>query len=112
MKILGRSESTPQFDVYRNPSQRSRGYAPYVVARQSDIIDTPGSVVVAPLVRSMDRVLAAKLQHPAVVEGQALIVMFATPTTVSSSSLGVCVGSLPELKDFLVKAIDHLFVGH
>jgi toxin CcdB len=48
-----------QWDVYRNPSARSRDEIPYLVDLQSDLLSGLATRLVAPLART--RVAAAKL---------------------------------------------------
>ena len=44
-----------QFDVYRNPSERSRAYAPYVVVLQSHLLEAMPTIVVAPMLLAENR---------------------------------------------------------
>ena len=100
-----------QFDVHENPSRASRSIAPYVVVLQSNYTQTRETVIVAPLVRKTDPGMHAKLQQAVIVNGEPLVVLFASLSAVRPQVLGEPLAVLPELKDSIAKMIDFLFLG-
>jgi hypothetical protein len=100
-----------QFDVYENPNQASRSLAPFVVVLQSDFTRTQQSVLVAPLVRKTEPGGNATLQRAVVVNGEPLVVLFASLTAIRPQTLGKAVSTVPELKDSIAKVVDLLFLG-
>jgi hypothetical protein len=47
-----------QFDVFVNPSELSRTFAPYVVLLQSHLLDVIDTVIVAPAIRDAESALS------------------------------------------------------
>jgi len=100
-----------QFDVYRHPDDGRGGY-PYLVCLQSDVAETAGTVVIAPLVPA-ERVAALRPQaFPEVLfEGSAYRVMIPQLAAVPRKLLKIPVGSIHGERDKLLAAIDLLFTG-
>jgi toxin CcdB len=100
-----------QFDVHENPNRASRSIYPYVVVLQSDYTTTRETVIVAPLVRKAEPGSHAKLQSAVIVNGEQLVVLFASLSAVRPYALGKPLTALPELRESIAKVIDLLFLG-
>ena len=96
-----------QFDVFRNPSEASRGFAPFVVALQSHhlALDT---VLVAPLVNDKR---STSVEIAVSVEGQLLVVALTEMGSIRVAALSNAVGDLASREDDLRRALDRLFTG-
>ena len=102
-----------QFDVYVNPSPRSRETVPYLVVVQSDLLDALETRLVAPLVRSS--VAAARLPRrlcPSfVVKREELVLLPQESAPVLARLLREPVASLRSEAHRLVDAIDAVLGG-
>ncbi len=96
-----------QFDIFRNPSESSRPFAPFVVAIQSHYIALD-TVLVAPLVNDKR---ATSVEIAVTVEGQSLVVALTEMGSVRVASLSGPVGNLTECEDDIRRALDRLFTG-
>ncbi|MDF0600678.1 CcdB family protein [Psychromarinibacter sp. C21-152] len=95
-----------QFDLYRVDG------GDLVVILQSDLLDRLQTRVVAPLVPagSVDRVMTSL--NPAVTLGEApYLVMPQLAATLALAELGERVGSLAQMHDEIVRAVDALLSG-
>lgn len=104
----------PQFDVYRNPDKGSQARIPYVVALQSDLLDTLEHFVVAPLrVKQDDSVIPMLRLNPLVnIDGQEFHIRTQDIATVRRSLLRQPVASLSSHRDEILAALDFLFTGY
>ena len=96
-----------QFEVYRNPSEASRSFAPFVVIIQNHhlALDT---VVVAPLV--IDK-LPTSVEIAVELDGRPFIVAVTEMGSVRAACLTHAIGDLREHEDALRRALDRLFTG-
>jgi len=99
-----------QFDVFANPSEASRGFAPYLAVLQSHHLSAISTVVVAPLVRDAEAELTV-LDVPVEFEGETLILAVAELGSVDQSRLKEPVGSVAEQEDMIRRALDRLLTG-
>lgn len=98
-----------QFDVYQNPSERSRVYAPYIVVLQSHLLDAMPTVVVAPLLK--DRPGYTQVSAKVTFGGGSYVVSTAELVAVNSKNLGPVVGDLLDHEDFIRRTLERLFSG-
>lgn len=99
-----------QFDVYENPSNEARRFAPYVVVVSSHLIPGFDDAVVAPLVND-SMAIVAEFEIPVVINGQPLVLVLSELAGVQGRSLRQKVGSLAAHEDDIRRAIDRLFTG-
>jgi toxin CcdB len=100
-----------QFDVFANPSLRSRDEAPFVVVLQSHHAGELPTVVVAPLYRREIAQALTRLTVDVESAGQDLTVSIPELVALSSTLLHKKVGSLAEHEDDIRRALDRLFTG-
>lgn len=99
-----------QFDVFENPSEASRGYAPYLVVLQSHHLHLIDTVIVAPLILDAARPLT-QIDVPVAVNGKALIAAMSELANMPEKLLRAAVASLSPAEDDLRRALDRLFTG-
>lgn len=102
-----------QFDVYANPSRRSRESIPYVVEVQSALLDELHSRLVIPLAHpEFVPARGPKALCPEVeVEGKVVRALPYLAAAVSPRELGRPVGSLAHHASVLVRALDAVISG-
>ena len=102
-----------RFDVFRNPSPRSRRDVPYLLLLQSELLDALPTQVVAPLVKpaALGGRPAARLNPSFQVEGQPVFLLTQQLGAVRTTALSNCVGSLAHERAVIVEALDLLFSG-
>ncbi len=102
-----------QWDVYRNPFERSRPDVPYLVVMQSDLLDALATRLVAPLVRSalVPRVLPARLAPDFEVDGERVVLMPQEAAPVDARVLRAPVLSLRAQSHRIVDALDAVVSG-
>jgi toxin CcdB len=96
-----------QFDVLRNPSETSRGFAPFIVSLQSHhlVLDT---VLVAPLVNDKR---VTSIEIGVTVEGQSLVLALTEMGSIRVALLSDAIGDLAAYEDDIRRALDRLFTG-
>ena len=99
-----------QFDVFENPSQRSRDYAPYLIILQSHHLDPLQTVMVAPVVRDADRPLM-DLDVPIEVAGESLMIAMTEMASLDRQQLRQLVSNADILEDSIRRAIERIFTG-
>ena len=99
-----------QFDVFENPSEASRAYAPYLVVLQSHHLAALDSVVLAPVVRDADRPLSP-LDVGVAVRGEVLTLAISELASTPRSILKTYVFTAAEHEDAIRRALDRLFTG-
>lgn len=99
-----------QFDVYENPSERSRGYAPFVLILQSHHLSAIDTVVVAPLIIDAERPLTL-IDLPVSVADRPLVAALSELANMPRQALKRQVGSLAGEEDTIRRALDRLFTG-
>jgi toxin CcdB len=101
-----------QFDVYRNPSPRTRPIIPYFVVLQSHLIAASNLTVVAPLLRK-DGGSTFTLTSVEVQFGdEAYELLVGEMTSVDTHRLSRPVGNLgDDYEDAIRRALDRIFTG-
>jgi len=99
----------PQFDVHRNTGCQ-RETIPFVVIVQSALYDDYRRRVVAPLVRKelLGPVADPGFNPTFTIESLDVVLHPLEMVSIPISQLGVCVGSLSEAGDQIIRAIDQL----
>jgi len=100
-----------QFDLFANPSLRSRDEAPYVVVLQSHHAGDLPTVVVAPVYRRDVFEAFARLSVEVESHGHALVVSIPELVAVSATLLHRRSGELRAYEDAIRRALDRLFTG-
>lgn len=100
-----------QYDVYPNPSLRSRGARPYVVVLQHHLAGELPTVLVAPLARSATEVRARRLTPLFDFAGERFALLLPSMAAIEASRLRAAVGDLDAHHDVIRPAIDLLFNG-
>ncbi|WP_419254788.1 CcdB family protein [Caulobacter sp. ErkDOM-YI] len=100
-----------QFDVFQNPSIRSRDRAPYVIVLQSHHAGDLPTVVVAPLYHPADLEGLTKLTVEVVCDGIDLVISLPQLAAINATSLHHKVANLATDEDDIRSALDRLFIG-
>ena len=104
----------PQFDVYSNPDKATQARIPYVVALQSDLLDTLEHFVVAPLRIKQDSsvIPMLRLNPLVIIDGQEFHVRVQDIATVPRRLFKHPVANLSLHRDDILAALDFLFTGY
>lgn len=102
-----------QFDVYTNPNQESRRWAPYIIDLQHDMLDSLATRIMAPLLlaRSGDEPIAHRLNPVIDFQGERYFLSAAELASVPVSVLSNPLGNLSCRRDDLLAAVDMLFTA-
>lgn len=100
-----------QFDVFPNPSPRSRSAAPFIVLIQSHFVDEMPTAPIAPLVREGRSGDFTRVSVAASLNGEPLHLSLAEMAPITRSDLKRSVGSLKPYEDDIRRALDRLFTG-
>ena len=100
-----------QFDVYRNPSERSRAYAPYVVVLQSHLLEAMPTIVVAPMLLAENRKPYTRVSALVSFLGDQHIVSTAELVATDAKRLATLCGDLCDQEDEIRRALERLFTG-
>lgn len=100
-----------QFDLFANPSPRSRDEAPYVVVLQSHHAGDLPTIVVAPVYRRETFEVLTKLSVAVESRGHSLVVSIPELVAINIALLHRRSGSLAEHEDAIRRALDRLFTG-
>ncbi len=103
----------PQFDVYRNPSNRTKEAYPYLVDVQNAVIDQLATRLVVPLTETTSRPnMMMKTLTPEInFEGKSYLFMAQQIASVPQEILKRPVGTLEEARTVLIDAIDFAITG-
>jgi len=102
-----------QFDVLDNPILRARRAMPFVAILQSDLAETGGERVVAPLAPSAALPpLAGRLLPIVTVENQDYALLVPSLTALPAADLRNVVTNLAADHERIVAALDYLFIGY
>lgn len=99
-----------QFDVYENPIDAARGFAPYVVVLSSHHLPQLDDVVVAPLVNDGSDVVD-DLELVVEIFDQFLVLVITDLSSLPLQQLRRRIGSLQHREDDIRRALDRLFTG-
>jgi toxin CcdB len=102
-----------QFDVYENPTPRSKKGLPYLLDVQCDLLSGLQTRVVVPLARpEVTRgLLIERLTPQLEFDGVVLVMLTPEVAGVPASSLGRCVGTLAHRRGDILGALDVLLTG-
>ena len=102
-----------QFDVYVNPSGATRKAFPYLVDIQSPVISEIATRLVVPLVRSDSFVkerlvgLTPEVEH----QGEKYLLLIPQLASVPARILQNPIGSLSQMRDEIIAALDFAVTG-
>jgi hypothetical protein len=99
-----------QFDLVDNPSERSRGVAPYLLVLQSHLLEAANSVIVAPLVRDAKRPFVG-IDLSLEIGGDSLTVTLVELFSIERGLLKTVRGNLAEHEDQIRRGLERLFTG-
>jgi toxin CcdB len=100
-----------QFDIYSNPSERSRAAAPFVVVLQSHLLNAMPTVVVAPVLIDDSKTAYTEASVSVVLNGSGYVISVAELAAIDARHLHKVVGDLREHEDALRRALDRVFTG-
>ncbi|CAN5905725.1 hypothetical protein BH11PSE1_BH11PSE1_27260 [soil metagenome] len=100
-----------QFDVYPNPSSRSRAKAPYVVVVQSHHLVAAPTVLVAPLLLNDGRSGYTEISALVEFRGAHYIAQIGELGAIDPALLRNRAGDVREYEDAIRRAIDRLLTG-
>ena len=100
-----------QFDVFPNPSPRSRYAAPFIVLMQSHFVDEMPSALIAPLIREHRSGDFTRVSVPVELNDEALYLSLAEMAPIARSALKRTAGNLLSFEDDIRRALDRLFTG-
>lgn len=102
-----------QFDVYANPSKKSKSYYPYLIDVQNNYISELDTRIVIPLGKAsyFENEIMTKLQIKVTYENQELILMTPQISSIPRISLKEPVGSLQHLQQEIINALDFAITG-
>ena len=103
----------PQFDVYKNPSKKTREAYPYLVDVQNPVIDQLATRLVVPLTNANAKpnMLMRKLTPEIDFNGNTFLFMTQQLTSVPEGVLKNPVGTLDGSRALLIDAIDFAITG-
>jgi toxin CcdB len=100
-----------QFDVFPNPSPRSRMAAPYIVLMQSHFVDGMPTALIAPLIREHRSGDFTRVSVSVKLNDEPLHLSLAEMAPIARSDLKRAVGDLKSYEDDIRRALDRLFTG-
>ena len=100
-----------QFDVFPNPSPRSRTAAPFIVLMQSHFVDEMPSALIAPLIREPRSGDFTRVSVAVNLNDETLHLSLAEMAPIMRSNLKRAVGTLRTREDDIRRALDRLFTG-
>jgi toxin CcdB len=100
-----------QFDVYRNPSARTRRSIPLLLAVQHDGVSETNSVLMVPLVSPLKTLRQSRLYPVVDIENRQYMMLTPDMASLPRSVLAAPIGNLRTERNKIVAAIDILFVG-
>ncbi|TCK33569.1 toxin CcdB [Paraburkholderia sp. BL8N3] len=102
-----------RFDLYSNPSARSKANSPYLVDVQSDHLGDLVSRVVIPLTRVAGNYTPSKVAQDLSplfdIEDEQFVLETPLLGAIKTSDLGPAVGTLRSEQDRIIAALDRLF---
>ncbi len=100
-----------QFDVFPNPSPRSRAAAPFIVLMQSHFVDEMPSALIAPLIREPRSGDFTLVSVAVLLNGEPLHLSVAEMAPIARAELKRSTGTLRSYEDDIRRALDRLFTG-
>ncbi|MGF6267029.1 toxin CcdB [Paraburkholderia youngii] len=102
-----------RFDLYKNPSSRSKGISPFLLDVQSDHLGNLISRVVIPLTRVTGNYTASKVAQDLSpifeVEGEQFVLETPLLGAFRAGDLGPAIGTLKNEQERISAALDRLF---
>lgn len=100
-----------QFEVYPNPSERSRPAIPFVVVLQSHFLEAMQTVVVAPILIDDGKAAFTEVSVRVELDGADHVVSVAEIVAIESKRLQRVSGDLSEYEGEIRPALERLFTG-
>jgi toxin CcdB len=100
-----------QFDVYEAPTEAARRIAPFVVVLQSHFLNSLPTVLVAPLLRQVERPAYADVSVAMVFDGEKVVLSLAEIAAARRADLRHLRGNLREHEDAIRRALERVFTG-
>lgn len=102
-----------QFDVYQNPSARTRNLYPYIVDIQNPIISDVATRIVVPLgaFQYFKNEGMTGLTPEIEYDGNKLLLLIPQIASVPAKSLSNPIGSLEHFRDEIIAALDFAITG-
>jgi len=100
-----------QFDVFPNPSPRTRSTHPYFIILQSDRLERFSTRIVAPLVVATKIEFLEKLTPEVTVKGKKYLIAMADLGPIPVQALQPAVANLEAERYRIVAALDLVFTG-
>lgn len=100
-----------QFDVFSNPSPRSRMAAPYIVLMQSHFVEEMPTALIAPLIREPRSGDFTRVSIAVRWNDEWLYLSLPEMAPVKRSELKRPIGDLKQYEDDIRRALDRLFTG-
>ncbi len=103
----------PQFDVYKNPSKKTREAYPYLVDVQNAVIEQLATRLVVPLTELNTRpsMLMKKLTPEVTFNNRTYLFMTQQLSSIPEEVLKNPVGTLQASRSFLIDAVDFAITG-
>jgi toxin CcdB len=98
-----------QYDVHRNPSERTRRAIPLLLTVQHDVVSETSSVLMVPLVQPLKA--ASKLYPVFEIDGKKYMMLTPDRAAFPRALLGPPVATLLSERSRIVAALDILLVG-
>jgi hypothetical protein len=100
-----------QFDVFENPSSRSRAVAPFVVVMQSHFMDEMPTTLVAPMIREQRSGDFTRVSVPITLGDATLYLSLAEIAPIRRDNLKHRFADVRAWDDDIRRALDRLFTG-
>ena len=102
-----------QFDVYVNPSKKSKAYYPYLVDVQNNYISELETRIVIPLGKAnyFENEIMTRLQIKIAYENEDLVLMTPQISSIPRNTLKEVVGSLSHRQQEIIDALDFAITG-
>jgi toxin CcdB len=100
-----------QFEIYQNPSERSRPVAPYVVVLQSHLLASMPTAIVAPLLVDDGRTAYTETSVSLTFDGANYVLSAAELVAIDTRHLQKPLGDLRDYEDLVRRALDRIFTG-
>ncbi len=102
-----------QFDVYQNPSTKTKTFYPYIVDIQNSYISEIATRIVIPLGKLQNfknesmKGLTPEIEY----KGEKLLLLTPQIASISAKTLKKPIGSLSHLRDEIIAALDFAVTG-
>jgi len=102
-----------QFDVYPNPSRKTKKHMPYLLDIQNSFLSDLSTRIVIPLglKSSFNNESMTRLTPEASYEGKKLLILTPQMASVPSSLLKKPIGSLSHFRDEIINSLDFAVSG-